>query len=145
MALQNLYERIKDARERAGMSVNDASHALGVTRTQVWRLEHKSETLTAERLFELADLYGVDPRQLLRGDDPEVSSTAMLEHVGAVVMMVEETVQSLDVRPSPDLIRDAVIEVLRRESVEQSNASPSTFDPTRYKGLLALVFKQVKS
>jgi transcriptional regulator with XRE-family HTH domain len=140
--LDHLYERIKNARERAGMTVNDAASALGVTRTQVWRLEQKSETLSAERLFEIADLYGVDPRQLFQGKDAPPTSQDLYRRIGEVVAMVEEQVQQLDLRPPPTLVADAVIEILQQEANQPIDARSEPFDPSRYRGLVALLFKQ---
>ena len=142
--MDTLFKRIKDAREQAGLSVNQAAEALGVKRTQVWRMENRSETLTAERLFELADLYGVDARKLFQGDNASASPDRLYELIGAVVIMVEECIQTLDSRPSPDLIRDAVVEVLRQEGNQPPDIRAKGFDATRYQGLVTLIFKQAK-
>ncbi|WP_299164857.1 helix-turn-helix transcriptional regulator [uncultured Tateyamaria sp.] len=143
--MDTLFERIKDARERAGLTVNQAAEALGVKRTQIWRMENRSETLTAERLFELADLYGVDARKLFQGDTASASPDRLYDLIGAVVIMVEECVQTLDARPPPDLIRDAVVEVLRQEGNQPPEIRVKGFDATRYQGLVTLIFKQAKT
>lgn len=140
--MEHLYDRIKKARQRSGITVNQAASALGVTRTQVWRLEQKSETLTAERLFEIADLYGVDPRQLFQGADAPPTSQDLYRRVGEVVAMVEEQVQQLDLRPPPTLVSDAVIEILQQEASQPIDAQSEPFSPCRYRGLVALLFKQ---
>jgi len=139
-----LYERIKAARERAGISVNGAAEKLGVKRTQIWRMEHKADTVSARRLFELADLYQTDPRELLMGVDATNPPRQLYETLGNVVVMVEEVVQSLDVRPPPDLIRDAIIEVLQQQDQKAPNQSADNFDPAQYRGLVTLIFKQQK-
>ncbi|MFV1602332.1 MULTISPECIES: helix-turn-helix domain-containing protein [unclassified Phaeobacter] len=142
--METLFERIKEAREKAGLTVNAAADALGVKRTQIWRMENRSETLTAERLFELADLYSVDPRKLFEGDAASGSPDKLYDLIGAVVIMVEECVQTLDARPSPDLIRDAVVEVLRQEGNQPPDIRAKGFDASRYQGLVTLIFKQAK-
>lgn len=136
-----LFERIRAARERSEMTVDEASDALGVSRVQIWRLENKSKTVSAERLFELADLYGVDARQLLLGSDTGKSTNTLYRRIGEVVSMVEEQAQLLDVKPSPSLIGEVVVEVLRQEANKPINAKSEPFDPNRYKGLVALLFK----
>ena len=140
--LENLYDRIKNARERSGMSVDDAARALSVSRVQVWRLENKSETVSAERLFEIADLYGVDPRKLLEGSDAPTISNDLYRRIGEVVAMVEQQVQTLGVRPPPKLVGDAVIEILQQEANQPINAKSEAFDPSRYQGLITLLFQQ---
>lgn len=142
---QHLFDRIRDARERSGMSMDDAADALGVSRVQIWRLEHKSKTVSAERLFEMADLFGVDPRKLLQGDTAPSTHQDLYHRIAQVVAMVEQQVQSLDVRPSPELIADAVIEILQQEANQPTDAKLAPFNPSHYQGLIALLFKQSPS
>lgn len=143
--LETLHERIKEAREEAGMTVNQVADALGVSRTQVWRMENKSETLTAVRLFELADLFGVDPRRLLQGELAPDLSIRLHDRIGEAVLLVEECVHGLNARPSPELVRDAVLEVLRLESGQSLETQNQPIDPEKYRGLINLIFKQTKS
>mgnify|MGYP002628319802 CR=1 FL=1 len=140
--LENLFDRIRDARERSGLSVDDAAKSLGVSRVQIWRLEHKSKTITAERLFEIADLYGVDPRSLFEGSDAPVISDELYRRIGEVVVMVEQQAQELGAKPPPQLISDAVIEILRQETKNQPIPDATPMDASKYQGLIALLFKQ---
>lgn len=135
-----LFDRIRRAREHSGMSIDEAAGALGVSRVQVWRLEHKSTTVSAERLFELADLYGVDPRRLLQGDGADIGTGPLLDVIGDVVQMVEEIVQTQEARPAPLLIRQAVAEILKQE-LQSSRTADTPFDPGKYQGLVTLLFK----
>lgn len=141
-SLEHLFDRLRDARERSGMSVDDAAKSLGISRVQVWRLEHKSKTITAERLFEIADLYGVDPRSLFEGSDAPVISDDLYRRIGEVVVMVEEQVQTLGAKPPPQLISDAVIEILRQETKNQPKPDSTPLDASKYQGLITLLFKQ---
>lgn len=127
------------------MSVNQVADALGVSRTQVWRMENKSETLTAIRLFELADLFGVDPRRLLQGELAPDLSNRLHDRIGEAVLLVEECVHALDARPSPELVRNAVLEVLRLEAGQSLETQKQPIDPERYRGLIKLIFEQTKS
>lgn len=124
------------------MTAGEAEDALGVSRIQIWRLENKSETISAERLFELADLYGVEPRQLLQGDEAPAMFHDLYRRIGDVVLMVEEQVQTLNVRPSPEIVKDAIIEILQQEANQPIDAKSQPFDPSRYKGLITLLLKQ---
>jgi transcriptional regulator with XRE-family HTH domain len=51
-------QRIKRARERAGLSHRELATRLGVTADHVARLEGGTERLTARRLFEIATIMG---------------------------------------------------------------------------------------
>lgn len=137
-----LYDRIRTARERSGMSMDDAADALGVSRVQIWRLEHKSKTVSAERLFELADLYGVDPRKLLQGDEAPPTHVDLYRRIADVVAMVEQQAQTLDVKPPPELVADAVVEILQQEANQPTDAKLAPFDPSQYQGLITLLFRQ---
>ncbi|MCV2893343.1 helix-turn-helix domain-containing protein [Lentibacter sp. XHP0401] len=139
---KHLFDRIRTARERSDMSMDDAAKALGVSRVQIWRLEHKSETVSAERLFELADLYGVDPRKLLQGDDALPAHHAHYRRIAEIVAMVEQQAQALDVRPAPELVGEAVVEILQQEATQPTEVKSNPFDPSQYQGLITLLFKQ---
>lgn len=139
---KELFDRIREARERSGMSMDDAAEALGVTRVQIWRLEHKSKTVSAARLFEMADLFGVDPRKLLQGEDAPPTHLDLYRRISDVIAMVEQQAQSIDARPSPELFAEAVVEILQHEANQPTDAKLAPFDPSQYQGLVALLFKQ---
>ena len=107
-------------------------------------MENKSETLTAVRLFELADLFGVDPRHLLHGDDVDRLPEQILARIGEIVLLVETSVQEMEVRPAPELVRDAVLEVLKQEANQTIEAQNQPLDTMRYQGLIRLIFKSAK-
>ncbi|SLN63860.1 helix-turn-helix domain-containing protein [Pseudooctadecabacter jejudonensis] len=141
--MDHLYERIRDARERAGLSVNEAADKLGVSRVQVWRMENKAETISAERLFVIAAIYQVDPYQLFHGTKATAcSQTGIYRRIGEVVSMVEGEAQKLDVKPPPHLVGEAVIEVLRQENGTSTTPNNEPLDATKYRGFVALLFKQ---
>lgn len=141
--MEHLYERIRGARERTGLSVNEAAEKLGVSRVQIWRMENKTETISAERLFIIAAIYQVDPYHLFHGIKATTQSqTVLYQHIGEVVAMVEDEAQKLDVKPPPHLVGEAVVEVLRQENRSGAKPADETIDVTKYQGLVALLFKQ---
>lgn len=143
--MEHLYDRIKDARERAGLTVNEAAERLGVSRVQVWRMENKTETISAERLFVIAEVYGVDPYALFKGIDATSQSTAALyQRIGEVVAMVEAEVQRLNAKPPPDVVGEAVVEILRQETRGRTSPPTDPLDIEKYQGLIALLIKHSK-
>ena len=141
--MSHLYERIRKAREDANLSVNEAAAKLGVSRVQIWRMENKTETISAERLFIIAAIYQVDPYHLFHGTKATTQSqTVLYQHIGEVVAMVEEEAQKLDVKPPPHLVGEAVVEVLRQENRSGAKPADESIDVSKYQGLVALLFKQ---
>jgi transcriptional regulator with XRE-family HTH domain len=141
--VEHLYERIKDARERAGLTVGEAAERLGVSRVQVWRMENKAETITAERLFVLAAVYDIDPSVVFKGVAATTqSTTALYKRIGEVVAMVEAEVQRLDAKPPPDVVGEAVVEILRQETRGRTSPPSEPLDIEKYQGLIALLIKQ---
>lgn len=124
------------------MSMDDAAKALSVSRVQIWRLEHKSNTVSAERLFEMADLFGVDPRKLLHGENAPSAHHDLYRRIADIVTMVEQQAQTFDVRPPPGLVAEVVVEVLQQGANQPTDAKSNPFDPSQYQGLIALLFKQ---
>jgi transcriptional regulator with XRE-family HTH domain len=144
--VEHLYDRIREARERAGLTVNEAAERLGVSRVQIWRMENKAETITAERLFIIAAIYQVDPYVLFKGTKTNMQSTsALYARIGEVVAMVEEAAQLLDVKPPPHLVGEAVVEILRQETRSQATADTTPLDASKYQGLVSLLFKQASN
>lgn len=141
--MEHLYDRIKDARERAGLTVNEAAVRLGVSRVQVWRMENKTETISAERLFVIAEVYGVDPYALFKGFSATTQSTAALyTRIGEVVAMVEAEVQRLNAKPPPEVVGEAVVEILRQITNGPTSPPTEPLDLKKYQGLIALLIKQ---
>ena len=144
--MDHLYERIRNARERAGLSVNEAAERVGVSRVQIWRMENKTETISAERLFILAAIYEVDPYTLFHGTKATTQSMpSFYRRIGEVVAMVEGEAQKLNAKPPPHLVGEAVVEVLRQEIKADLVTDAKPLDTTKYQGLVALLFKQASS
>lgn len=71
------------------ITVNEAAKQLGVSRVQIWRMENKTETISAQRLFIIAAIYGVDPYLLFKGTRSTTESTSVLyRRIGVVVALV---------------------------------------------------------
>lgn len=139
-SVTTLFERIKQAREKAGMSTSELADKLGVKRTQAWRLENDATTLSAARLFELADLFGVDPRELFFGAGNHRPDAGYIR-IAKIVAMVEDVIQQTGARPTPELVGEAVIEVLKQEEQKPLAQITDSFEPDQYRGLVTLIFK----
>jgi transcriptional regulator with XRE-family HTH domain len=69
MARDLLPERLRLWRKRLGYSQDAVALALGISRTQVTRWETGTKRIPLERLFDIADLYGVPASALLQEPD----------------------------------------------------------------------------
>jgi len=68
--LGNIYRmenRLREYRKRAGLTLESVSERLGLSISQVSRLERGASDLTGERLQQFAGLYGVRPADFLEG------------------------------------------------------------------------------
>ncbi len=58
---------LKNIRLHNGLSSQAIADALGLTRTQVWRMENNAENISAKRILELSKIFNVAPQELFRG------------------------------------------------------------------------------
>lgn len=135
-----LSERLKEARNRAGISVKAAASAIGVSRVQIWRMESEATSISIDRLIELAQLYDVTPASLLTEDIEPTPPPIAYQRVAEAIIAVEGVIQTMPQRPEPEKIGKAVVEILKLET-ERIRANPTDqFDPTRYNGILTMLF-----
>ena len=57
--MQDLGRRVREAREAAGASQNDAATAIGVSQPTYYRIESGDRTLKGDELIQLADFFGI--------------------------------------------------------------------------------------
>jgi transcriptional regulator with XRE-family HTH domain len=71
--LPGFAERLKQCREKAGLSQKDLADAISVTPQAIWNYENREGGISAEKLFPLADRLGVSARWLACGVDDGVA------------------------------------------------------------------------
>lgn len=69
--MENLNDNLRKARRAAGLTQDDVAAHFGIARVSVTQWESGKTKPTAERMPQLADLYGVRLDDLMRGDFPE--------------------------------------------------------------------------
>ncbi len=60
-------KRLKESRERAGLSQIDLAVDMGLTQVSVSNMENGKYLITSETLIALNELYGMDPSYILTG------------------------------------------------------------------------------
>lgn len=68
MSWQEVGRRLREVRERLGLTQDTVARHLGVTRPVVSYIEQGKRPLTLAELDKLADLFGCSPGHLLQGE-----------------------------------------------------------------------------
>jgi transcriptional regulator with XRE-family HTH domain len=71
--LPGFADRLKQCREKAGLSQRDLADAISVTPQAIWNYENREGGISAEKIFPLADRLGVSVRWLAFGVDEGVA------------------------------------------------------------------------
>lgn len=69
--VSSFSDRMKEARERAGLTQTEVADAIGARHHVVWRYENEESRPRAERLHKIARLLRCDPNWLLTGREPD--------------------------------------------------------------------------
>jgi transcriptional regulator with XRE-family HTH domain len=136
-----IHKTLRDARERTGMSQEDAAKHLGISGASFSRMESGESAVTTDRLFKLAALYKVSAASLLEGAIVTHPSAIDLERLKLAIIEVEKVVSALGVRPSPQKVADAVAELYRTEIEHIIEHPRESFTPARHARLLELIFR----
>ena len=64
-----LNNRLKEYRERAGLTQEQLAEQIGVQRNTVWRWENNRATMKADLLRRLSEILNVEPAILIKSDD----------------------------------------------------------------------------
>ena len=84
--MENLAERLKRARQKAGLSLREASRQLNVSASFVSQIENGKSTPSVATLYSMAQLLGVTIDELFSGEQADDEVAAVIEdpHVAPV-------------------------------------------------------------
>jgi len=139
MKLSNVGQHLRDAREQLGLSLDQASEMTGIKKTSLWRLETGDSTVSVERFFQIAEIYGVDPVALLSGRVQSGMTDADYRNLTKVIMLVETIISEAAERPAPERVASATVEVLRVETLRAAEQPGTRFDADRYEAMVRAV------
>lgn len=131
---------LQDARETKHLSLGQAAKLLGVPKTSLWRWENNETKVDAQRLVDIAAAYGLSVSAIFEGKIMTAPTQTDFDRLGIVVEHIERIIQYMNARPKPQAVRTAVVEVLRLETSRVLETRGSTFDPSRYNGLVEGIF-----
>jgi len=129
-------EILQKAREAKKLSLSEAARLLEVPKNTLWRWENDETNIYAGKLVAIASVYGLSASKLLEGKIVIAPTQIDYERLGIVVEHIERVIQSLDIRPKPESVRTAVVQVLKLETERVLEAKGSAFDPSRYDELI---------
>jgi transcriptional regulator with XRE-family HTH domain len=138
----SLHAKIKEARQQCQMSQAHVAEALEITPASYSRLEAGLSAITTERLNEMAQIFDVSAGALLEGSIVRLPHRLDMDRLRMVVTEIENTIASLDARPSPEKVADAVAEVYQTEIEYVFNHPKQEFDPSRHRRLIELIFRK---
>ena len=137
-----IYNTLRQAREQAGLTIEFAAEAIGISGASFSRMENGLSKVTTERLEMLAALYEVSASALIEGSIVTKPSTIDIDRMRAVVEAVQDVVNRLRVRPSPEKMGQAVAELYRLEIEHIVNDPKASFDPGRHLGIIEAMFRK---
>ncbi len=80
--MDTLGERMKSAREAAGVSQTQLADAIGTRPNVIWRYENNENEPRSKRLREIARIIRCDPDWLLTGEEPVDSAPEIQDYPG---------------------------------------------------------------
>jgi len=137
-----IYNTLRQAREQAGLTIESAAEAIGISGASFSRMENGLSKVTTERLEMLAALYEVSASALIEGSIVTKPSTIDIDRMRRVVETVQETVNALRVKPTPEKMGLAVSEVYRLEIEHIVSNAKAEFDPSRHATLIDAIFRK---
>lgn len=135
---------LRQARERAGRSLEEAASHLGVTTATLSRVETGTLGVSADRLEILCRFYGVSIGALFDGELVRMPSSIDLDRLKAAVRLVHEIAQQKKAKASPEKIAETVALVFKNEVVwliDHPDAAPE-FDDARHRDFVEMVFSK---
>jgi len=137
-----IYNTLRQAREQAGLTIEAAAEAIGISGASFSRMENGLSKVTTERLEVLAELYHVSASALVAGSIVVRPSTIDFERLQSVVEAVQAVVNNNRVRPSPEKMAMAVTALYRLEIEHIVNNPKAEFDASRHIGIIEAMFRK---
>ena len=127
------------ARLRKQKNLSQAIFAgkLNMSVAQLSRLERGISSMTQARMIQIAEVLGVEPKELYlqRMSREHVE----LEIVHAVVFQIDEMVDRLGITLSPKQRADLTVELYRQEASRLEETEDQTVDVKRYENIVLAV------
>ena len=141
---QNRFGAIlREARERAGISLEAAANYIGISTASFSRMETGISSVTASRMAKLAEHYGVSVAGLFEGQLIRMPTNVDVERMKSVVILVHQVIGNLNVSPSPEKIADVVSQIYTDEikRLLDDTKADLVFDPDSHRAFITMIFR----
>jgi len=133
-----MQNRIKEFRKRAGLTMEETAHRLGITVSQVNRIENGRSSTTTIRLSEFAEIFGCHAADLIDDRLPiEPSLGVDQERLRDVIIQTERLMSKNKKAVKPERKAEIILSLLSLENERLSDGNGKV-DVKRYIGLLGL-------
>ena len=90
-------EKIKECREKAGLTQEELAEKMGVQRNTVWRWENERANLRAENIQKLSSIFNVAPVDLIDDDTTELKLSSNLSNMKVPTKVILSTTPSNEI------------------------------------------------
>lgn len=127
---------IAQKRKERGLSQDALSKKLGITITQLSRLENGKSSMTQTRMQQIADVLEVKPQELYLA--PHQTGELNLDIMHAIIEQLDESLTRLNITLPSKKRADLCIALYRKETkrLEKEGLSSSDVDVSEYEDIL---------
>jgi transcriptional regulator with XRE-family HTH domain len=133
-----MQNRIKEFRKKAGLTMEETAHRLGITVSQVNRIENGRSSTTTIRLSEFAEIFGCHAADLIDDRLPiEPNLGVDQERLRDVIIQTERLMSKNKKAVKPERKAEIILSLLSLEN-ERLGDADGKVDVKRYAGLLGI-------
>ena len=137
-----IHTKLREAREKAGYTLEEAAGQIGLSIASLSRIETGVSKISIQRMGEFSAFYCVSASALLAGEVVMRPTSIDLDRMEKVVEVVAEAVSRLGVAPSPAKLAQTVSQVYQLEINRLVDHPDAEFDLTRHTKFIEVVFKE---
>jgi transcriptional regulator with XRE-family HTH domain len=132
----NVPNNIAKHRRALDMSQDTLAGKLGITKSQVSRLERGLSSITQSRMLQLTELFGIEPHALF--NDAASREDIDLDLMRAVIVQLDEMLLRLGVNLTPEQRGDLTVELYRLEmrGLDEDQLSDHQVNIKRFEGMV---------
>lgn len=133
-----MQNRIKEFRKKAGLTMEETAHRLGITVSQVNRIENGRSSTTTIRLAEFAEVFGCHAADLIDDRLPiEPSLGIDQQRLQDIIIQTERLMLKSKKNVKPERKAEIILSLLSLEN-ERLGDEDGKVDVKRYAALLGL-------
>lgn len=126
----------REARNRAGFTLESAAEKMGISPSQVSRIESGISDTSLRRTQEFAQLYGCSAAELIRDPKDGVVETFHLTIMKDVILGVDELVTKNKLDLTSERKAELIVSFFKMEADRLKDAPTSEVDLGRYQSII---------